>query len=308
MPNTSLQRLLLCASVCLAQSASAYLGGFEEQDGYIEGGLNPMRDVSSYNAGQYGTNNGGPGGSPSDIFTNNGLFIKNDIGNIAEGYGELVAHHGLAHSGTSGLVLRSTTSFGDPAPPNADGANYRYSFDNRDFNGITPSTVTGGTVSIDYWMCPQTAFFASGTVTTTEFLNANGDAIFAIGTKGQESFTSKPLIQWYADGVWHDTTIEGNNADWDHVMLSFDLSGDTVSFSYYSSLTLETYLLASNINTSAPLDTLDGIRFTAQPGTEKNSYDDFSITAPMVVPEPGAVLMALIGGMQCLALRRRRRA
>ena len=301
MPNPSLQRLLLCASVCLAQSASAYLGGFEEQDGFIEGGLNPMRDVSSYNAGQYGINNGGPGGSPFDITTNDGLFIKNDIGNISEGYGELVAHHGLAHSGTSGLVLRSTTSFGDTG---GDGADYRYRFDARDFNGITPSSVTNGSVAIDYWMCPQTAFYASGTVTTTEFLNANGDAVFAIGTKGQESFTSKPLIQWYADGVWHDTTIEGNNADWDHVMLSFDLTSDTVSFSYYSSLTLQTYLLASNITTSAPLDTLDGIRFTAQPGTEKNSYDDFLV----VVPEPSGVLMALIGGVQCLVLRRRRHA
>lgn len=303
MQNSCFQRFCLVACLGLAQPAFGYLGGFEDQDGYLNGGTNPIRDVSGYNAGQYGTNNGGPGGSFTNITPNTGLFFKNDIGDISVGEGELVAL-GLAHTGFSGLVLRASAAFGDTA---GDGANYRYTFDERDFNGQTPSSVTSGVVSFDYWSRPQTSFFQSGTVTTTEFLNANGDTVFAVGTLGQGSFTSRPIIQWMDAGGWHNTGIEGNNADWDHIMLSFDLSADLVSFSFYSSLDLQTYSFASNVAAAKPIDSLSGIRFTAAPDTAENAYDDFAASVPVAVPEPGAVWMALIGGMQCLVLRRRRK-
>lgn len=287
----------------LAPQAWAYLGSFEEADGYLPGGSLPTRDVSSYNAGQYGTTNGGPGGSFQDITANTGLFYKNDLGRIDSGYGELVAQHGLAHTGESSLALRATIGFGDT---DEDGANYLYSFDARDFGGSSPSLVTDGIVTVDYWMRPQTPFFSTSRVTTTEFVNSAGDTVFAIGTLGQGLFTSQPFIEWYDGSGWHTTTIVANNADWDHVMLTFDLTNDLVSFSYFASLTATTHTVATSVLAGAALDQLSGIRFTAQPNTEMNNYDDFSVVAPLVVPEPSSLLLALLSAVQQLFWRRRK--
>lgn len=231
--------LLACLSIFgVAAPAWAYLGGFEEQDGYQPGGSLPVRDVSTYNAGQYGTNNGGPGGSLINITPNTGLFEKFDIGDITSGAGELVAHHGTGHSGSSYLVLRAKAEFGDTGD---DGANYLYTFDDRDYSGVSPSIVTSGVITLDYWVSPQTGLFAGGQVTTTEFVNSAGDTVFALGTLGQASFTARPFIQWQDANGWHTTSIEGSNEGslglWDHVMLSFDLTSDLVSLSYMASLT-----------------------------------------------------------------------
>lgn len=302
MLNSRLAPLVGLASLLLGSSAQAYLGGFEDEDGYQDGGVLPMRDVSSYNAGQYGTNNGGPGGSFANIAPNSGLFYKSDVGNIADNYGELVAHHGLAHSGSAGLVLRSTSGFGDTG---GDGADYRYYFDSRDFNGGTPGAVTTGTIDIDYWACPQTAFFAVGQVTTTEFFNAAGETVFALGTQGQGGLTSRPLIEWYDASGWHTTSIVGNNSSWDHVMLSFDLDNDTINFSYFESLTGTTHYVITGAVADRPLSSLAGIRFTAVANTEKNSYDDFAISAS-AVPEPGSLLL-MLGALGSVLLHRRRR-
>lgn len=294
----------LAFSFCmlLLPRAWAYLGGFEEQDGYRPAGTQPTTDVSTYNAGQFGTNNGGPGGGFQSITPNSGLFYKHDIGDIREGFGELVVQHGIAHSGDSSLALRATMAFGDTGD---DGAHYLYTFDARDFDGSAPALVTSGVVELDYWMRPQTPFFSMSRVTTTEFLNSTGDTLFAIGTLGQGSFTSQPFIEWYDGTTWTTTTIVGNNASWDHVMLTFDLTNDWVSFSYYASLTNTTHAVATNVPTGAPLDRLSGIRFTAQPNTEMNNYDDFNVVAPLVVPEPSTAMLAVLCALQ-LQIRRRR--
>lgn len=296
------RHLAFAFSLLLVRQASAYLGSFEETDGYLPGGSLPTRDVSSYNAGQYGTSNGGAGGSFQDITANTGLFYKNDLGRIDSGYGELVAQHGLAHTGESSLALRATIGFGDT---DEDGAEYLYRFDARDFDGVAPSLVTEGIVTVDYWMRPQTPFFSNSRVSTTEFVNSTGDTVFAIGTLGQGLFTSQPFLEWYDGTGWHTTSIVANNADWDHVMLTFDLTNDLVSFSYYASLTATTHTVATGVLAGAALDQLSGIRFTAEPNTEMNNYDDFNLVAPLVVPEPSSLLLALLSAMHLLLGRRR---
>ncbi|MDB6120460.1 MAG: hypothetical protein JWO08_4241, partial [Verrucomicrobiaceae bacterium] len=106
---------------------------------------------------------------------------------------------------------------------------------------------------------------------------------------------------------WHVTNIIGNNASYDHIMLSFDLNNNTVSFSYYASLTGVTTLMASDVAAAAPIDFLSGIHFTAQANTEKNTFDDFGISASIaVVPEPSSLLVLLVGGLTCLGRRRRK--
>ena len=295
-----LARIFTFVAVLSAPPAWAYLGGFEAQDGYVDGSVTPLQDVSTYNAGQYGTNASGPGGSATTITPNSGLFVKYDQGNVSPGYGELVAHQAIAYSGNASLVLRSTSGYGDTG---GDGADYLYSFDSRDFNGISPTAVTSGAIFLDYWMRPQTSFFETGTATTTGFVNSAGDTIFAVGTLGQGIFDSKPFIEWEDANGWHVTSILGNNASWDHIMLSFNLINQTASFSFYSSLTGQTTLLANNVALAAPVDNLAGIHFTAQPNTEENAYDNFNV---VVVPEPSSLLVVLAGAGTCLARRRRR--
>lgn len=299
---------LVCLVTSLVTSpALAYLGSFEEQDGYQPSGALPILDVSVYNAGQYGLNNGGPGGSLMNIPANSGLFEKFDVGDTSEGNGELIAHHGTGHTGSSFLVLRAKPSFGDTAD---DGADYLYTFDTRDFNGVSPGIVDTGILTLDYWVSPQTALLASGRVTTTEFVNSAGQTVFALGTQGRSVLNSSPFIEWWDADGWHTTTIVGSNQGstglWDHVMLSFDLDNDLVSFSYMASLTGITHTLAINVNTITTLDMLTGIRFTAVPGTEENSYDDFNIVSPIVIPEPATAFLVVLGLMQVTMARRRR--
>ncbi len=296
--------MFILAAVLCAPHAWGYLGSFEDQDGYQDGSQTPTRDVTTYNAGAYGTNANGPGGSATTITPNDGLFTKFDQGNISDGYGELVAHHSLGRTGNAGLVLRSSAGFGDTG---GDGADYLYTFDNRDFGGLSPTTITSGTVALDYWMSPQTSFFQTGTVTSTSFLNSAGDTIFSVGTVGQGIFDARPYIQWQDANGWHVTNILGNNVAYDHIMLSFNLDNNTVSFSYYASLTGLTTLLASDVAAAAPIDNLSGIHFVAQANTEQNRYDDFNIASSIaVVPEPSSLLVLLLGGMTCFGRRRRK--
>ncbi len=294
--------MFILAAVLYAQPAMAYLGGFEEGDGYQQNGA--LQDVSIYNAGQYGTNNGGPGGSMTSITPNTGLYSKFDQGDTTPGNGELVIQPGLARTGNGGLALRSTPFYGDTG---GDGADYLYTFDNRDFNGVSPHLITGGVVSIDYWMRPQTSFFETGLATITSFVNTGGDTIFSVGMLGQGIFDSKPILEWQDAAGWHQTTILGNSAGWDHIMLSFNLDTDTVSFSYYSSLTGQTTAVASNVSPVSTMDSLTGIHFTAQANTEVNAYDDFNLSESMlVVPEPSSLVIVALGCVQCLGMRRRR--
>ena len=294
--------LLALLAVLVAPSAWAYLGGFEAGDGYDNGSSGTLRDVTSYNAGEYGTNAGGPGGSFQNIAPNNGLFTKFDNGNVSPGYGELVGHDTIAHSGLGSLVLRSNAGFGDTTP--GDGAQYLYNFDKRDFGGVSPTLVTSGVLTMDYWMCPQTSFFQTGTVCSTSFLNTKGDTIFSIGTVGQGLFTADPFIEWQDANGWHVTSILGNHNGWDRILLAFDLDNGTISFSYYSSLTGKTTILASGVSAASTMDNVSSMLLTAQPDTAKNAFDDFHIVSPLVIPEPSSLIAALVG-IGCLMRRRR---
>ena len=87
----------------LAGTSQAYLGGFEAQDGY-----QPFsNDVKGYDAGQYRTNNGGPGGGPGAIPINTGLWSRLDP--VAPGFPYATGHQNLDRtyvntSGGSGLA------------------------------------------------------------------------------------------------------------------------------------------------------------------------------------------------------------
>ena len=76
--RTALGAACLLAAMASPNACLAYLGGFEEQDGYHYGPPNASglgnNDVTRYNAGQYGVNNGGPGGAVTPITPDTGLW------------------------------------------------------------------------------------------------------------------------------------------------------------------------------------------------------------------------------------------
>jgi len=140
MPHWTKITLFAATLALLPQSASAYLGSFEESDGYrtpfngimttlnfagdakfyldnniLNGftGIVPAStfpntlgdathgaDLSRYNAGQYGANGGGPGGAALDIADNTGLWTAQLGGRLNEDIGG-VALNGYQYLGNT---------------------------------------------------------------------------------------------------------------------------------------------------------------------------------------------------------------
>src|ERR1043165_5638099 len=109
------QRWAVAMAVTLSFASfesEAYLGGFEAQDGYF---ATVFDMVNSYNAGQYGTTNGGPGGvqvhTTSPVFDAPGGLWKDLNGSgsytILPAGGRYVTAHPvlgsifLSHTGTA---------------------------------------------------------------------------------------------------------------------------------------------------------------------------------------------------------------
>lgn len=170
------------ASACLPGLSQAYLGGFEDGDGYQFAGLPGM--VNGYNAGEYGT--GGAytpfGGVPpydqgiwNDL--NNAYSTYNFIGNTG---GYYVAKHPevsflgmFPHDGQAALALRNTGygagSFGPPRP-----LDFSYKLDTRDFyNGgkpVNPADTGNKVVNWSIWVGPgpqRRSMTASGSASST---------------------------------------------------------------------------------------------------------------------------------------------
>ena len=156
---TRRRRKLLCIALALATTASvgtpcfAYLGGFEDVDGYEPF----LDDVAKYNAGQYGANAGG--GVYVDIPDNTGLWKKlqgplfpatGTTGSVAYATGH--QYRDRTNPSTSDQALVITT--------NADGwtagpQEYSYTVDSFDLAGFNPDSTGSETVYISFWSCSQ---------------------------------------------------------------------------------------------------------------------------------------------------------
>lgn len=186
---------IIAISLCIPMESQALLGGFESTDGYDQPVLPTM--VNSYNAGQYGTTNGGPGGAytptsydaPTGLWDDrNNAYGTYNIGlsaGVPTGY--YVTRHppvpGLGmfpHSGNAMLAVRNTgyNSVTLPAIP----LDFSYSLDTRDFyNGGSPVTPTATGDKIVDW----SVWAAPGPVTTPNdgiwlsFLDSVGISVFS---------------------------------------------------------------------------------------------------------------------------------
>lgn len=291
--------------IALAGTAHAYLGGFETQDGY--GGF--LSEVRHYNEGQYGTNNGGPGGGQSAIALNSGLWYgmqgtmwpNNGAGG---GTAYATGHGGVGIGGSNGMMITTgCDGWGTPA------LKYGYRMDSRDFNGVSPAATAGQTVTVSFWtrpMLPGTSEgggVAPGTVgDTVEFVDSAGNVGFSVGI--HQPGTSSDFVAFRNTGSYTLTNIlSGINvySRWD---IRLDLAAQTVTASYFDGLTSNYTTLLSGAPLAAPMANLDRLFFESSSGVANAKHwalDDFSFHT--TVPAPASAVLVGLGG---LALARRR--
>lgn len=292
------------AALAWVTPARAYLGGFELQDGY--GGF--LSEVTQTNEGQYGTNNGGPGGVQTAITPGTGLWYgisgtrypNFNAGNTAYATG----HGGVQKSGLQGLVITTAADgWGGPA------LKYGYRLDARDLNGVSPAATAGQVVTVSFWTRPnlpgssEGGNVAPGTVgDTVEFVDSAGNVGFAVGV--HQPGTSADFVAFKNTGSYTLTSIQASGvySRWD---IKLDLAAQTVTASYFDGFTSNYTNLLLNAPLAASMANLDRLYFQSCDGvTNSKSWalDDFAMHS--TVPAPAAISLFALGG---LGLVRRRR-
>lgn len=284
--------------------AHAYLGGFELQDGYG----NFLSEVTQTNEGQYGTNNGGPGGVQTAITPGTGLWYgisgtrypNFNAGNTAYATG----HSGYQKTGTQGLVITTgCDGWGGPA------LKYGYRLDARDLNGVLPSATAGQVVTVSFWTRPnmpgssEGGNVAPGTIgDTVEFVDSAGNVGFAIGV--HQPGTSTDFVAFKNTGSYTLTNIQASGvySRWD---IKLDLGAQTVTASYFDGFTSNLTNILLNAPLAASMANLDRLYFQSCDGvTNAKSWalDDFRMTS--TVPAPAAAGLLGLGAL--VGMRRRR--
>jgi hypothetical protein len=345
--------LLLCP-----QAVWGYLGSFEEQDGYripLDGqilsaslagdaqfylnnieangytGVVPLgtypnslgdtshgADLSRYNAGQYGTANGGPGGTAADITDNSGLWRALAGGRLNEDadapyyYGttftrDYVQAYRYPGARTGSNVLNFLAS--------ETNLSYAYTLDSRDFNGMNPSASNGQLIQMAFWLCPSDWDDDDlDNIMSISLRDAMGQTVFQVG------YTGDNMLQYQTpgSGVWENTSHRMGTLGWSELLVILDTVNNTAGIAVRAfddnTLTLgdQAYVL-SNQPLGLTVDALTELQWDLRGGSLnngaasfKNYFDDFSFNlSPVVVPEPGsALLVCVAAGM--LILRRRR--
>jgi hypothetical protein len=285
--------------------ARAYLGSFEFGDGYEYGA--PMgfnlgdNDVTRYNAGQFGTNNGGPGGPVNLIVPDSGLWrviAGGRLLNQANDY--YVIRHSAPGGHSSPNVLGMTT--GNSSYVGVDSA-YQYDFEARDFDGTAPAALSGGSVAVSFLWCPQNA--APSTLAspgaTIQFQDSAGTTWFELGTYAPTQSVSYRV----GGGPWTATGFNTSAAfsDFDSVSLNFDLLNDTVDFSFFETAAATNHVVLVGAPLGGNMNYLAHMGLTMKAENTKNFLDDFDFQVN-VVPEPAtATLLALAAFGLCRGRR-----
>lgn len=335
--------------------AGAYLGGFEEQDGYrvpLNGqiisnylagdaqfylnnsasngytGVVPVGaypntlgdgtngpDVTRYNAGQYGTNNSGPGGAAADITDNSGLWQVLSGGRL---YEDATApyYYGNQYYRDQIVAYRNTMPHGGSQTLNLMAADqslsYRYSMDSRDLGGISPSSTLGMAVHMSFWVKPTDWDDPdTGNMFGLSLLDAANQPVFEVG------FTGDNLLQYrLTGGAWQTTSYVMGTLGWSEITVVVDTVRNTAS------LDINAYNdLSAHLNGSAAVlasqglgivsGALSALQWDLRGGTLDNgaisyinSFDDFAFSATPV-PEPRGLVLLFIAAL-LLAPRRRR--
>ncbi len=301
--NTLRSGLAVAAfSLLFTASAHAYLGGFENVDGYAPF----LNDVSTYNAGQYGPNAGG--GSFTPIPPNSGLWQKlqgplwpapGTAGGVAYATGHQNADR--TNPGTPDQALIITT--------NADGwtggsQEYSYQIDSFDLGGVNPNATGGQVVNLSFWSCSwipgsgEGGGLGPGTIANTvSFYDSLGNLGFAVG--GIQPGTTTDFAATNV-GSWLQSSVAVGTSSYHRWDIRLDLNNQTVSIDVFESATLTP--LVVNAPLINPMVDFSEMRFLSAPGVNNDkvwALDDFT----MSVPEPSAMMLASVSAA-CLFLRR----
>ena len=288
-------------------AAHAYLGGFETGDGYWFGlpvgttlGGN---DVTRYNAGQFGLNNGGPGGTVTTITPDTGLWSVVTGGRLLNRTDDYyVIQHSAPFWHGSPQVLGMTT--GNSSFVGVD-TFYRYRFDSRDFDGHVPSSLGSSIVSLAFYWCPLNLGAGAASSLTQpgasiRFLDSAGANWFELGSYG----SSQKISYRIAGGTWMDAGFTSSASDFDLVNLTFDLAADTIDFSFFRTLGATNYHVLNTASLGGNMDYLAFMGLFMQAENAKNFVDDFDFSIASV-PEP-AILSLMAIGLMGIRLSRRK--
>jgi MYXO-CTERM domain-containing protein len=289
------------SSLLAASSAHAYLGGFELQDGY--GGF--LSEVRQTNEGQYGTNNGGPGGVQTPITPGTGLWYG-IAGTMypafsSNGTAYATGHAGFQHTGNQALVITTgCDGWGGPA------LKYGYRLDSRDLNGTPPAATAGQTVNVSFWTRPylDDAGVTPGTVgDTVEFVDSAGNVGFSVGVHQPGSSTD--YVAYRNSGTYTLTSMVAASFIYSRWDIKLDLAAQTVTAGYYDGATNTFTSLLTNAPLAATMSDLNRLYFTSSAGVSNSknwAVDDFVMST--TAPAPSALALIGLGG---LGLTRRRR-
>ncbi|WP_395751446.1 hypothetical protein [Prosthecobacter sp.] len=355
VPRLSLLACVFGAFAC-SPDAQAYLGGFEEQDGYriplngqivsgsfagdaqfyfnnnpgsgytgvVPWGAYPNTfsdgtngpDVTRYNAGQFGTNNGGPGGAAADIGDNTGLWQAMSGGRLNED-ADAPYYYGGQFTRDSIVAYRNTTPHGGSQTLNLmamdENLSYRYSLDSRDLGGINPASTLGAAIQMSFWVKPTDWDDPdTGNLFGLSLMDAANQPVFEIG------YTGDNFLQYrLTGGAWQTTAYQMGSAGYSEITVLLDTFNNTASldisaYNDNSSLLGGDTSVLSQQALGVVSGALTGLQWDLRGGSLDNgavsyihSFDDFNF-AVTPVPEPGGVVLVVLGAV-LLGMPRRRR-
>lgn len=322
--NYSLKTALITIVATLAyypQYSNAYLGSFELEDGYGQSGsvfLAPA-EVAKYNAGQYGTNNGGPGGGAVLIPENTGLWTglsgtrHPNISPVTHSTAYATAHQNfdrVAHNTQAQALVMTTNVEGWNGPT----MEYGYRLDSRDLNGLNPLQTAGRMVRLSFWWCAQIFGFGdggglgAGTIgDTVKFLDSSGNVGFTLGLI--QPGNSTDYVGWDAGSGFHadPQMIAGNFTRYSKWDILFNLTNQTVSASYQDGEGGTTYSLLTSASLAAPMSNFTNLRIASTPGinNEKRlALDDFNFSVSQI-PEPPMIPLVILSILFAVAAKPR---
>lgn len=312
--------MLMAGALTAAMDCSALLGGFEDQDGYRFTGLPGM--LNAYNAGEYGTANGGGSGAYTpftgipafdqgawdDLNDRYGTynFQSNAAGYYVTKHGEVSVFGMFPHTGDAALALRNTgygsTAFGPGVP-----LDFSYQLDARDFynagSPVQPLDTGDQLVKWSIWVGPGPHTLANEGIWLT-FRDSAGNRAFEFGW--DETYELR--YRNYGSSVWAQTgyvfgqpwSFQGQHILYERFDFSLDLLNDRWSFDVFSDPPGAgneiTTTLVSDRPFGQPLLNLTEIDWHVGYGNEKSFFDDssFVLAAVRTVPEPGTLMLMLL--------------
>ena len=316
--------IIVAGSLCIPLQSHAYLGGFEANDNFGGGGyLSFVNWVNGYNAGEYGSANGGPGGvafnplqpPKSDFPTglwddkNNAFGTYNANPSVFMG-GYYVTGHGavpvlgmVPHSGDQMLALRNT-SYATPTIP-AVPLDYRYTLDTRDFynggNPVKPADTGSKIVDWSVWAGPGPVTAPNGGVWLS-FVDSDGDVGFEFGWDEtyELRYRDKSTDGWTKTGYvfGRPWAFPFQNVIYDQFHFSLDLENDDWSLDVFSTLKGNAMTFVTDRPFGQKLDNFTNIDFHVSYGNEKGFFDDSEfVIRNAQVPERGTFALVGLAGL-----------